>query len=918
MKSDKDFLDKSYHRENGFLHRCRSIFYGIIPMPVIVIMVFCLVQHPIVSHAQSPIDSLLNIVDTSQGIEKINIYNQLSYEYSFTSIKDAKNYAELAKDLADSLRYKPGKARSLQQLGLIAYLEGDFLNAENLCVNALDIALEINDLRTTSECYKTLGIIYEESNALNKSLENYEKAHEIELTIGNSVNIAQSSINLGMICRKQYEWSKAEQHISKAWEIYSNLEDIQGMANAIAESGKLYLEMNNLDTTRTLLFQADSITKRAFNDYLTLKVNKYFIEYYRKAGIPDSAVYFGIKALDITKAVKDPIEAQSVLLNLSEDYAASGNYEEARKYHQQYSLLRDSLFNDEDSPAVMDSSRFIADQASLDEKSSDHKIDIWSEYYIWILIISGGLLVGIILIFLYKRYSDKSSDIKIIEEQKGQLLELSNQLEKKEEAIKQLMDKNQRLRNQNQTLRVLFSEDEYKPERIESRIHELTRIIAENLDADRAGLWKFVENYNKMEALDQYIKVKDQHTSGEIIDTSRYPLYFEALKNSVSIQAFNVAEDSRTAEFNQDRNLRFEIKSRLDVPIIFRGNLTGVIWTEYTSDYREFQAEDEGFLISTASMAGELLVKQKRSDHRHAPEDEVQTTQTEQEGGHYTRLKGIMASLNTAVFVLDSNLNIVLFNPGAEDRFGYSSNEMLTKNVSVILDGGNNNPFNIELEEYLSSDKKYLKDHQPIEFINSEGTTFKTISGISMVNIGEEDYITCILLKDDIDDFSDIQSSGNVYDYFILDHDELIREPLNNVLNEAVDKLNSEISDDVILHYTDNQLPATNIYRNKLMDAIKMVFKNALNSIGENGDIYIQSEINDDQIHISIADTGEGLSNEKRKKSFDPFVMYVDTAQLRGMGLVRWIIELHGGKVKINSRLGKGTEVIMIIPVVGS
>ena len=129
----------------------------------------------------------------------------------------------------------------------------------------------------------------------------------------------------------------------------------------------------------------------------------------------------------------------------------------------------------------------------------------------------------------------------MIEEQKGQLLELSNQVEKKSESIKKLNERDERLRKQNQTLRELFSQDENEPERIESRIQELTRIMTDNLDADRAGIWQFTNKEQLLKAIDQYNRIKDQHTSDDTIETKRYPLYFEALKNAPSVSVFNVA-----------------------------------------------------------------------------------------------------------------------------------------------------------------------------------------------------------------------------------------------------------------------------------------------------------------------------------------------------------------------------------------
>ena len=177
MKSDRDFLETSYSPFYGLIHRSKFIYPGILLHPLLVIVMSYFFLFPFSARSQSNIDSLLNIVESSEGREKVDIYNQLSYEYSFISLKEARTAAEHAIDLANTLQYREGQARSMYQLGLIAYLEGNFTDSENLCIKALDIALKVNDNRTACECYKTLGILYEESNALNKSLENYQDGY---------------------------------------------------------------------------------------------------------------------------------------------------------------------------------------------------------------------------------------------------------------------------------------------------------------------------------------------------------------------------------------------------------------------------------------------------------------------------------------------------------------------------------------------------------------------------------------------------------------------------------------------------------------------------------------------------------------------------------------------------------------------
>jgi len=905
-------LKKSHSSTDNIILIIRAVFWKVAHIITLTVFLSAL---SIDALPQSILDSLLTSLSSSQGVERIDLCNELSYEYSFVSIDDAKSYAEQANNLADSFQYKPGKARALQRLGLIAYLEGIFVESERYCMNSLEVALEINDYHTAHECYNTLAILFEESNAYDKSFENYRKAHEIILNSGDSMDIARSFLSLGMISRKQLEKEVAVNYLNLAWGIYKRMSNHQGMANSLAEIGKLYYVLNNPDTAVTLLLEADRLSELSENEYISLKVSKYLVEYYRDAGIPDSAIYFGEKALNLSIAIRDPVETQGVLSNLSEDYAAAGKYDEARDYHQQYSLLRDSLFRFEGAPINRPPIEILQDRVVQEDIPSDQLFDQWSENYMWVLVISGGLLVLVIFLILFNRYRDKSTDIKIIEEQKDQLLELSNQLENKEESVKDLKERNQRLRKQNQALRELHGDDEFDEVQVETKIFELSRIIADNLEADSVGIWEFIDDDKKLEALDQYNKKEGEHVKGEVIETEKFPLYFEALKNSTSMKASNAGEDSIFAEFNQDGNQQYEIKSRMDVPITYDGKILGVIWVEFTGNFREFQDEDEGFLLSTASMVGELLDKQRSSLPDTSEDDDGSSHEKAVYESHYTRLKGIIASLNASVLVVDTNLDIVLFNPEAEAEFGYNSDQVLSENISVILKEGTENSFYTELKEHISGGQNYFKVTRTIEYQKSDGTSLGGYSGVSMVGIENEKYITFILFPSGTEEPLVVEQSGNVYDYFILDQDELVRESLNKVILEIVEWFDTITNDNVVLHYTEKDLPLTSIYRNKLTGAIKMVLLNALKSIGENGDIYIQPEVRDNSVFLSIVDTGEGLSNEKRKLSFEPFVMDVDAVQLRGMGLVKWVVELHGGKVKINSRLGRGTEVIMNFPV---
>ncbi len=75
-----------------------------------------------------------------------------------------------------------------------------------------------------------------------------------------------------------------------------------------------------------------------------------------------------------------------------------------------------------------------------------------------------------------------------------------------------------------------------------------------------------------------------------------------------------------------------------------------------------------------------------------------------------------------------------------------------------------------------------------------------------------------------------------------------------------------------------------------------------------------------DFIEISVTDTGIGISPEDQKKLFQPF-QQIDSALSRkysgtglGLNLCKQFIELHGGRIWMESEVDKGSRFVFVIP----
>jgi signal transduction histidine kinase len=108
----------------------------------------------------------------------------------------------------------------------------------------------------------------------------------------------------------------------------------------------------------------------------------------------------------------------------------------------------------------------------------------------------------------------------------------------------------------------------------------------------------------------------------------------------------------------------------------------------------------------------------------------------------------------------------------------------------------------------------------------------------------------------------------------------------------------------------------------QLQELFLNLITNALEAIGRGGTLSLATEgINGDErtsgVRVIVADTGPGMSAEILERAFDPFFTTRGEASGTGLGLAicRRITRDHGGKVRLDSQPGRGTQAIVELPV---
>jgi signal transduction histidine kinase len=95
---------------------------------------------------------------------------------------------------------------------------------------------------------------------------------------------------------------------------------------------------------------------------------------------------------------------------------------------------------------------------------------------------------------------------------------------------------------------------------------------------------------------------------------------------------------------------------------------------------------------------------------------------------------------------------------------------------------------------------------------------------------------------------------------------------------------------------------------------------NAVKFTPAGGSVHAQSFIDQDWLTVKIVDTGKGIAPDDLERIFENFGQgrHDHAVKDRGTGLglpiVRGLIESHGGDVRIQSQVGRGTAVIIRLP----
>ena len=115
-------------------------------------------------------------------------------------------------------------------------------------------------------------------------------------------------------------------------------------------------------------------------------------------------------------------------------------------------------------------------------------------------------------------------------------------------------------------------------------------------------------------------------------------------------------------------------------------------------------------------------------------------------------------------------------------------------------------------------------------------------------------------------------------------------------------------------------LPCVHIESAKMQRVLYNLVQNAIRHTPADGTVFISASSNDKLVRVDVIDTGEGIASEDLPLIFDEFYRGEKSRSRStggaglGLAIAKGIVEAHGGRIWVESKRGKGTRFMFVLP----
>jgi tetratricopeptide (TPR) repeat protein len=194
-------------------------------------------------------DSLKKLLETTpEGINRVNVFENLSYAYLSSSPDSALKYAMDGLQLAKQINSRKGEAICLDALGNVYFHIGDNAKALELYLEFLKIKEELKDWENISVAYYNIGGVYVEEQDYKHALFYLFKAKQLDEKAKDSSALLYDNYSLASAYNRMDKQDSALFYMNQTYALAGQLNNEDMQAAILNTYGDIYLSANDVAT----------------------------------------------------------------------------------------------------------------------------------------------------------------------------------------------------------------------------------------------------------------------------------------------------------------------------------------------------------------------------------------------------------------------------------------------------------------------------------------------------------------------------------------------------------------------------------------------------------------------------------------------------------------------------------------------
>jgi two-component system, NtrC family, sensor kinase len=140
---------------------------------------------------------------------------------------------------------------------------------------------------------------------------------------------------------------------------------------------------------------------------------------------------------------------------------------------------------------------------------------------------------------------------------------------------------------------------------------------------------------------------------------------------------------------------------------------------------------------------------------------------------------------------------------------------------------------------------------------------------------------------------------------------------LRDGLRITINLLRPRWKDRIAIHTELDDMPPVECDAGQINQVFMNILSNACDAIADAGNLWIRATSDGVMVSIAIRDDGAGIAAPHIPRIFDPFFTTKPTGSGTGLGLAiaHGIVQKHHGHITVTSELGRGTAVVVHLPI---